>query len=158
MKTKHFILIVTFIVPFLFAGCSKESVEPVTELPIDGTQKVIKVEKNGIGIEFCLLNEQGEPATVFYEGEDFKFHLSITNNSAYKAIYMPIGFGYGYIPDEFYVMNNFGDTICRPFYFQGADYILEKCPVIEKGKSFILDIPWTESRDEWHICTLYAHG
>ncbi len=45
-------------------SCQKEPIEPVTELAVDGEQKVIAVEKNGIGIEFCLLNEEGEPATV----------------------------------------------------------------------------------------------
>ena len=142
-------------------SCQKESIEPGTELAINGEQKVISVEKNGIGIEFCLLNEQGEPATIFNEGEDFRFHLAITNNiKSYDSVYMPLctGCGYGYIPDEFYVMDSQGDTIGRPFYFSGADYVLIDCPLIYKGESFILDIPWTENRDNWRICTLYAHG
>ncbi len=148
-----------FLIIFLAISCQKESIE--LELTIDEEQKVITVEKNGIEIEFCLLNEQGEPATVFKEGEDFTFHLAIINNiKSYEAVYMPLcnGCGYGYIPDEFYVMTSNGDTIGRPFFFRGAVYMLFDCPVIKKGESFVLDIPWTENRDNWPICTLYAHG
>ncbi len=147
----------------MLTGCQKESINPVTELAIDGDQKVISVGNNGIGIEFCLLNEQGEPATVFSEGENFKFHLVIKNNiKSYEAMYIPLnfnlGFGYNYIPDRFYVINAQGDTIGRPFYFRGADYILMKCPKINKGENYVLDISWTEDRDYWHICNLYANG
>ncbi|MCD6598409.1 MAG: hypothetical protein J7L04_12010 [Bacteroidales bacterium] len=149
----------------MIISCQKESLKPVTELAIDGDQKVIAVEKNGIGIEFCLLNEQGEPATVFNEGEDFTFHLAITNNiKSYEIIYMPIcrdctKFGSNYFPDEFYVFNTKGDTIGRPFYIRGADYSIERCVKINRGESLVLlNIPWTESRDNWHICNMYAHG
>ena len=141
-------------------SCQKEPMEPVTELAIDSEQKVIAVEKNGIGIEFCLLNEEGEPATVFNEGEDFRFHLAITNNiEPDTAMYMPICQDCGdYIPDKFYVMNIQGDTIGRPFFFRGVVFVLTRCPVIDKGDSYVLDIPWTESRENWYICTLIAHG
>ena len=164
MKKKIFLLgIMAVALMLVSVSCLKDDSgsqfdNPIVELPIDGDTKTISVERNGIGIEFCLLNEQGEPATVFKEGENFRFRLSLQNNTSYDAIYMTLGLGYGYIPDEFYVFDSFGDTIGRPFYFQGADYVLEKCPVIKKGKSFVLDIPWIENRDEWHICTLYAHG
>ncbi len=143
----------------IITGCQKESINPVTELAIDGEQKVISVGNNGIGIEFCLLNEQGEPATIFSEGENFRFHLVIKNNiKSYKTMYMPVGFGYGFIPDRFYVMNPQGDTIGRPFYFRGADYDLMKCFKMNKGENYVLDVSWTENRDYWHICNLYAHG
>ncbi len=81
MKT---IIQIFYLLPAVFTvtvmSCQKESNEPVMELTNDSKQKVLTVEKNEIGIEFCLLNEKGEPATVFQEGENFKFHLAITNN------------------------------------------------------------------------------
>ena len=142
-------------------SCQKESIEPPMELTIDGMQKVLFVNNNGIGIKFCLLNENGEPATVFKEGENFRFYLEIINNvEPDTAMYLPLwsGLGYGWIPDNLYVFNAKGDTIGRPFYFRGAYYILEACPKIKKGDSFVLDIPWTENRENWLICNVMAHG
>ncbi|MBA7534628.1 hypothetical protein ES705_26877 [subsurface metagenome] len=155
---KFYLFLTVFTVTVM--SCQKDSIEPVMELTIDSKQKVLTVEKNGVGIEFCLLNENGEPATIFNEGEDFRFHLAITNNvEPDTAMYMPICLDCGgYIPDKFYVMNAQGDTIGRPFYFRGIVYIKTQCPVINKWDSFILDIPWTESRENWYICTLIAHG
>lgn len=167
MKTIVKIFYLLFMMfPVMVMSCQKESIEPViTELAIDGKQKVISVEKNGIGIEFCLLNEQGQPATVFNEGEDFRFHLVIRNNvKSCETLYIPFcrdctGYGNSYFPDEFYVMSAQGNTIGRPFYIRGADFSLERCFKIKKGERLVmLDIPWTESRDYWHICNLYAHG
>ena len=41
---------------------------------------VILKEVDGIEFKFCLLNEAGEPATIFNEGENFTFQFSIKNN------------------------------------------------------------------------------
>jgi hypothetical protein len=46
----------------------------------DQESSIIEKEIDGIAFKFCLLNEQGEPATVFNEGENIIFSLSFKNN------------------------------------------------------------------------------
>ncbi|MDR0559309.1 MAG: hypothetical protein LBG92_04015, partial [Prevotellaceae bacterium] len=47
----------------------------------DQEASIIEKKIDGISFKFCLLNEQGEPATVFNEGENFSFYFSVTNCS-----------------------------------------------------------------------------
>ena len=61
---------------FISAGCQKDD---VFELQIGDENAVIEHEVDGIEFKFCLLNEQGEPATVFNEGENFTFQFSFKN-------------------------------------------------------------------------------
>jgi hypothetical protein len=80
MKTT--ILKISFIFLFLSlmgAGCKKNQ-EILWEISPDSKTTVIQKEVNGIEFNFCLLNEQGEPATVFNQGENFTFSFSIKNN------------------------------------------------------------------------------
>lgn len=126
-------------------SCQKESVEPVMELTIDSKQKVLTVEKNGVGIEFCLLNEQGQPATVFNEGENFKFHLAIENNvKPDTAMFIVSDFLRN--PDLFMVFSSNGDTIGKPVNFRGADLISYCVNQIYHGKEWDMEIPWHETR------------
>ena len=126
-------------------SCQKESIEPVMELTIDSKQKVLTVEKNGVGIEFCLLNEQGEPATVFYEGENFKFHLAIINNvEPDTAMYIDSDFLRN--PDLFITFSSNGDTIGKPVDFLAADLISLKANKIKQGEKWDMEIPWHETR------------
>ncbi|TDO04877.1 hypothetical protein [Sunxiuqinia elliptica] len=60
-------------------GCEKEE-EDMFEIDIGDKNAVIQKEVNGIEFKFCLLNEVGEPATVFKEGENFTFHFSFKNS------------------------------------------------------------------------------
>ncbi|MCH7657502.1 MAG: hypothetical protein IIB05_04205 [Bacteroidetes bacterium] len=126
-------------------SCQKEPIEPVTELAIDGEQKVIAVEKNGIGIEFCLLNEEGEPATVFNEGENFRFRLAITNNvEPDTAMYIISKFLQN--SSLFMVFNSAGDTIGKPVIFRGADLVAETTNQIKQEEKWDIEIPWHETR------------
>ena len=144
MKIKNLIRIIIFVIPFLFTGCNKEPVEPVTELPVDGSQKVIKVEDNGIGIEFCLLNEQGEPATVFKEGENFKFHLGIVNNvKEYDSLYIVTDFLRN--PGLFMVYKENNDKVGKPVKWKGMNEISDICPIY-KGETWKIEFPWHEER------------
>ena len=162
MKTKYFLLIVIFIVPFLFTGCNKEPVEPVTELPVDGSQKVIKVEENGIGIEFCLLNEQGEPATVFKEGENFRFRLSITNKiQKYDSMYIVSNFLDS--PYLFMVYKENGDSIGSPVEWPHFSYYISDGFPLKKGKIWSFEFYWHETRgtekpyDEKNLIKVLQH-
>jgi len=126
-------------------SCQKESIEPVMELTIDSKQKVLTVEKNGVGIEFCLLNENGEPATVFNEGENFKFHLAIINNvEPDTAMYIVSDFLRN--PDLFIIFSSNGDTIGKPVDFLAADLISLEANKIKQGEKWDMEIPWHEIR------------
>ncbi|MBA7535528.1 hypothetical protein ES705_27786 [subsurface metagenome] len=126
-------------------SCQKDSIEPVMELTIDSKQKVLTVEKNGVGIEFCLLNENGEPATVFYEGENFRFHMAIKNNvEPDTAMYIVSDFLIN--PGLFRVFSNTVDTIGKPVDFLAADLISLKANKIKQGEKWVMEIPWHETR------------
>jgi hypothetical protein len=126
-------------------SCQKESFEPQMELTIDGKQKVLNVEKNGVGIEFCLLNKNGEPATVFQEGENFKFHLAIINNvEPDTSMYIVSEFLRN--PALFMVFRSVYDTIGKPvrlyiFYKRG-----DAMNRIKQGEKWYMEIPWHETR------------
>lgn len=130
----------------LIISCQKESIEQsAIDLTIDGMQKVITVENNGVGIEFCLLNENGEPATIFQEGENFKFHLTIINNvESDTAMYIVSDFLRN--PDLFKVIKINGDTIGNPVVWNGMDKIGDASNQIKQGEKWVLEIPWHETR------------
>ncbi len=129
----------------MLTGCQKESIDPVTELAIDGEQKVISVGNNGIGIEFCLLNKQGEPATVFNEGENFKFHLAITNNvQTDTAMYIVSDFLRN--PDLFRVFISNGDTVGKPLEGNFCNEISDGINQMKRGEEWVMESPWTETR------------
>ena len=129
----------------LMVSCQKESFEQVLELPIGGTQKLLTVEENGVGIEFCLLNEQGQPSTAFQEGENFKFHLTIINNvESDTAMYIVSDFLRN--PGLFRVFKNNGDTIGTPVLWNGMDKISDASNQIKKGEQWEMKIPWHETQ------------
>lgn len=80
MKSKILKLSVLFL-PLLFIGAGCNNDEDLFELQIGDKNAVIQKEVDGIEFKFCLLNEAGEPATVFNEGENFAFQFSIENNT-----------------------------------------------------------------------------
>ncbi len=81
---------------FAATGCDKED-EQIWEIYPDRQQTVIEHKMNGIVFKFRLLNEQGKPATVFKEGENFTFSLSL-NNITHSDISVSTDF----INDNFY--------------------------------------------------------
>ena len=141
---KIFYLFLT-VFPLMVTSCQKEPLESATELTINGEHKVITVEKNGVGIEFCLLNEQGQPATVFNEGEDFKFHLAIINNvEPDTAMYIVSHFLSN--SGLFRVYSRNGHTIGQPAEWHGMDKISDGINQIKQGKEWVMEFPWHETR------------
>jgi hypothetical protein len=53
--------------------------ETLWEISPETENKVIQEQENGIEFKFCLLNEVGEAATEFDEGENYTFSFSIEN-------------------------------------------------------------------------------
>lgn len=127
-------------------SCQKESIEQsAIELTIEGVQKVITVENNGVGIEFCLLNEKGEPATIFQEGENFKFHLTIINHvEPDTAMYIVSDF----IHNEalFKVLDRTEITIGKPWEKSMCLEISDGVNQIYAGEKWIIESPWFETR------------
>ena len=77
MKIKIFKLsVIILLFSFISAGCQKDD---IFELDIGDENAVILKEIDGIEFKFCLLNEQGEPSTIFNEGENFTFQFSFKN-------------------------------------------------------------------------------
>lgn len=139
------LLILFLLFLFSFTGCQKEPMEPLTELPVDGKQKTIKIEENGIAIEFCLLDSSNQPATVFNKGENFKFHLSLTNNCKPDSV-MYIVSEFLHNPCLFLVYTNSGDSIGKPIKGVACEEISDGINQIELGEEWIMEIPWTETR------------
>jgi hypothetical protein len=109
------------------------------------TIKEIKITQNGIVVDYCLLNENGVPATSFYEGENFKFHISITNNY-FQDTSMYIITSFLSNRNLFMVFNNSTDTVGNPiklvFMYKTGDYYNN----IKKGEKWLIDIPWSDSQ------------
>ncbi|MDR2126739.1 MAG: hypothetical protein LBP63_07910, partial [Prevotellaceae bacterium] len=78
LKTTAILLILAGVV-----ACGKENADNVDfhEITIGSANPVINYAANGIEFEFCLLNEQGEPSTIFNEGENFSFYFKIANRN-----------------------------------------------------------------------------
>ncbi len=88
----------------LSAGCQKD--EDLFELQIGDENAVIQKEIDGIEFKFCLLNEAGEPATIFNEGENFTFQFSIKNNTAENLPFNKENVKFIYLKDFFAVKSN----------------------------------------------------
>ncbi|MCD6201420.1 MAG: hypothetical protein J7K46_06410 [Bacteroidales bacterium] len=138
--------------PLLLVSCAKESISPpgtyveINGVPLqtNGDNNKIDIESNGIGIEFCLLNEAGEPATTFNRGENFKFHLAITNNiQSDTAMYIVSDFLRN--PDLYMVYKENGDIVGKPVEWHGMDKISDGY-ALRNGEAWTLEIPWHEKR------------
>lgn len=139
LKLGAFILLFAF----MGAGCEKED-ELLWEISPDSKTAVIQKGVDGIEFKFCLLNEEGKPATVFNEGENFSFYFSVTNNSSEKFYFYP---GYAY-SDEFsrvYSSNN--QDKGQPYQTINVLDIGVGAYPFNIGESYIFEQPWVDVRD-----------
>lgn len=126
---------------FITAGCKKDD---FFELQIGDKNAVITHEVNGIEFKFCLLNELGQPATIFNEGENFYFQFSIKNNNNEA-----IGFQYDFINSDFFKIksktNDYGKSwqsiFCQYIAQIPSDYI------IKSNETKSLWLPWIITND-----------
>ncbi|MCK5907398.1 MAG: hypothetical protein KAG37_07395, partial [Flavobacteriales bacterium] len=77
MKTR--ILTLSIMLSVIF-GCSKSTQLPSLEIHPNGDKTTIEQKLEGVSLKFCILNQYGEPATVFNKGENFTFNFSIYNH------------------------------------------------------------------------------
>jgi len=86
-----------FFIALLITGTTacKSAMDDLSwDISPDSKSQVIEKEIDGIAFKFCLLNEQGKPATVFNEGENISFYFSVTNRSKKDFYYDAYLLGY----------------------------------------------------------------
>jgi len=118
---------------------SPESGVPVIEQTVDDIQ-----------FKFCLLNEFGEPSTVFNEGANFSIYFAVTNNWK-EEIYIYPGYAFS---DEFCEVYRSDDlqNLGKPFALKGVG--IGGFP-FAVGKSYIFEQPWLDERETtWN----WEHG
>lgn len=149
MKTT--LLKISFIFLFLSlmgAGCEKDD-ELLWEISPDSETAVIQKEVDGIEFKFCLLNEQGEPATVFNEGENFTFQFAIKNNRTESLPFYDYGY---YELDDFLAVKSDGEHYGQPFRFKAYNPTKELRWLLSGDYySYNFMVPWHDERDEWQL-------
>lgn len=132
------------------AGCEKED-ELLWEISPESKTAIIQKEVDGIEFKFCLLNEKGEPATVFKEGENFSFSLSLKNN---KPEPLPF-YNYEYYQSsEFCEVRTESKSYGQPFLFKDYSETLELrwlLPSNNDANNYNFIVPWQDSRKEWQL-------
>ncbi len=150
MKTK-ILKLCLIILSFSLIGTGCEKDENFFELQIGDEYPVIRKEVNGIEFEFCLLNEDGEPATVFNEGENFTFQFSIKNNTNKSLPFYDYGY-YGL--NDFFAVSSIDKFYGKPFVFKvysGTIYTTEQRWLSLGAEFYKFTVPWHDERDDWQL-------
>ncbi len=146
----NFIIICALL--FLIIGtnssCPKDDVL-FWEISPESDNRVIQTEVDGIEFKFCLLNEQGEPATVFNEGENFSFRFTMINKGTEPLPFYDYGY---YKLDDFLSVKSNKKSFGRPFIFNGYNPTKE-LRWLRAGKEYSYNfiVPWHDERDEWQL-------
>jgi hypothetical protein len=147
MKTKKLLLVMSFLFIITgMGGCDDKSDDLVWKISPESGQTVIQNEVDGIIFKFCLLNEAGNPATVFKEGENFTFYFSVTNNRNKKLFFAP-DFAYSNENGFCDVYTSDGQNIGMPYKFLQALMIGSGAYPFESGESKVFQVQWTDNRD-----------
>lgn len=144
---------VLLILTFISVGCQKE--DDIFELHIGDENAVIEKKVDGIEFKFCLINEQGEPATVFSEGEKFTFQFSIKN---FRENPLPF-YDYGYLEQaDFFSVSSSEKSYGQPFLFIGYSNTLELRWLLDEEylsnsnlPSYEISVPWQDDRENWQL-------
>jgi len=157
------IFILAYPVLLTNSGCSKSPEKSIANnvITVNVKQKVINVQQKGLEITFCLLNEQGQPATVFRQGENFKFYLAIKNNvKDYDSMYIVSSFLAN--PDLFRVHDENGTIIGSPWKLGFCYYVTDVVNKLNRGKEWSMESSWQEKQTndstEMHFLQCYFHG
>ncbi|MDR2126330.1 MAG: hypothetical protein LBP63_05840 [Prevotellaceae bacterium] len=146
LKTTAILLILAGVV-----ACGKENTDNVyfREIAIGSANPVINYVANGIEFEFCLLNEQGEPATIFNEGKNFSFYFSAINKSR-ESLYFDYDFIYLTEPVFCRVYNTDGKDFGKPYQCNGATFIGLGTYLFHNDDTIIFQVPWADDREDWN--------
>ena len=145
METKILKLCLIILFFSLFGmGCEKDY--DILELKI-GEAKCLFKEVEGVEFKFCLLNEQGEPATVFDKDENFIFLFS-ARNTRKDTLYFDRGI-IG-LPDFCEVRNHSGEKIGSPFKKPVLQELIgQGAYPFQPHSEYVFEVPWRDSRQEW---------
>jgi hypothetical protein len=105
-------------------------------------------DRNDIEFNFYLLNEHGEPSTVFNEGENFIFYFKVTNKGN-EMLYFDYNFPYSVDRSFCRVYNYEGQDYGKPFRITGTNYISFDVYQFHSNQDFIFQVPWEDERTDW---------
>ena len=157
------LILTTGIIPLLLiilgSGCGMEHQENERfwEISPESTTSMIETSIDGIGFKFCLLNEQGEPSTIFKEGENFSFYFSVKNNRNERLIFFP---EYTFVDrnDFCRVYSDKNEDLGKPFH--GLPHIdLGGLYPFESGESCVFEQAWLDNREMvnwWKGCCYHV--
>ncbi len=149
MKTRIFkISAFILLLALVGAGCEKDD-EQILEISPASITAVIQKEVNGIEFKFYLLNEKGEPATVFTEGENFTFQFKIQNNRTDPLPFYDYGY---YMSSDFLAVKSDEKSYGQPFIFKEYDQSKE-LRWLQVGENYPYNfiVPWHDQRDDWQL-------
>ena len=135
------------------SGCEQDD---LWEIFPDSETTAIKKVVDGFEFKFCLLNEAGEAATVFNEGENFAFYFSVTNKTNENFYFFP-GFAYPeFIGNDFCKVYGSNDQdYGKPYTFSGYNKIGIAAYPFNADETVVFEQPWVDSRDSiWR----WEHG
>jgi hypothetical protein len=120
------------------------------EVPFDSRNPVIEHKVDGIRFKFCLLNEQGQPANTFKEGENFSFHFEMENLRKTNGLEF-FGQLVAHMRNNGFceVISQTPGTTGFPFGEGGCLKVLQTYPFHGKDNQLELTVPWSDDREEW---------
>ncbi len=133
-------------------SCAQQE-EDIWEISPESKVSIIQQTVDNIQFKFCLLNELGEPSTVFNEGDNFSIYFAVTNNWK-KEIYIYPGYAFS---DEFCEVYRSDDlqNLGKPFTLKGVDLVGIGGFPFAVGESYIFEKPWL---DEHENTWSWEHG
>ncbi|MDR2292737.1 MAG: hypothetical protein LBE11_04600 [Prevotellaceae bacterium] len=141
---------VLLILAGMTVSCGKENTDDTNfrEITIGSENPVINYANNGIYFKFCLLNENGEPSTIFNEGENFSFYFS-TINKRNELLYFDYDFIYLTEPVFCRVYNTDRQDFGKPYLYNGAIFISLDIYGFEHNDTIAFQVPWVDDRTNW---------
>jgi hypothetical protein len=126
--------------------------DDIDRLTSKKTGFVHTVRKDGIEFRFSLLNEQGEPAVTFREGENLALHFEMENlREGDKREYFVQLFGYMHTEGSLGNVYSSNGELVASFFSDGGgcDKVLASYP-FDKNNLLAVTFPWKDNqRDEW---------
>jgi hypothetical protein len=143
-----------------FASCRKEKTDDTSFREISINREISvpnDIVINGIKFQFCLLNEDGEPSTIFNEGENFAFYFKCTNLDTNNELVIDNGFLWNLIWSGGFccVISQQNDTIGYPCKSIFCETIHRYYPLYGKNNSYEKIIIWSDNREGWGAMTCF---
>lgn len=143
MKTK-ILKLCLIILSFSLLGMGCEKDDDLLELQV-GVEKCLIKEVDGVEFKFCLLNEQGNPATIFSEGENFTFLFAVKNNLDTTIFWdnsLFFASGFCEVKEE-------KNSVGTPFIILGIAEIGQVAFSIPPDVTSIWEVFWVPDESEW---------